>query len=97
MGDARSVVPNHVEDFCEFLHGPLSNDLEQPRWFWSRRRGLIGFVLCCLMLMVQAAVLDGLVFDVPPFSQDGFAAPEFVVSRGQVADALVAGVVCNGR
>jgi len=25
--------------------------------------------------MVQAAVLDGLVFDASPFSQDGFAAP----------------------
>jgi hypothetical protein len=26
--------------------------------------------------MVQAAVLDGLVFNAPPFSQDGFASAE---------------------
>jgi hypothetical protein len=26
--------------------------------------------------MVQAAVLDGLVFDASPFSQDGFTAPK---------------------
>ena len=43
--------------------------------------------------MVQAAVLDGLVFDAPPFSQDGFAAPEVDVSRCQVADALVVAMV----
>ena len=43
--------------------------------------------------MVQAAVLDGLLFDAPPFSQDGFAAPEVGVSRGEVADALVVSVV----
>ena len=36
---------------------------------------LIGLRLCCLTLMVQAAVLDGLVFDAPPFGQDGFALP----------------------
>ena len=43
--------------------------------------------------MVQAAVLDGLVFDAPPFSQDGFAATKVVVGRCQVADALVVAVV----
>lgn len=43
--------------------------------------------------MVQAAVLDGLVFDAPPFSQDVFAAPEVDVSRCQVADALVVAAV----
>ena len=43
--------------------------------------------------MVQAAVLDGLVFDASPFSQDGFAAPEVDVCRGEVADALVVAVV----
>ena len=43
--------------------------------------------------MVQAAVLDGLVFDAPPFGQDGFAATEVDVSRGEVADALVVAVV----
>jgi hypothetical protein len=42
--------------------------------------------------MLQAAVLDGLVFDAPPFSQDGFAAPEVDVSRGEVADVLVVAV-----
>ena len=44
--------------------------------------------------MVQAAVLDGLLFDTSPFGQDGFAAPEVDVSRDQVANALVvAGIV----
>ena len=43
--------------------------------------------------MVQSSVLDGLLFDAPPFGQDGFAAPEVDVSRGQVADALVVAVV----
>ena len=41
------------------------------------------------MLMVQAAVLDGLQFDASPFSQDGFAATEVDVGWGQVADAFV--------
>ena len=39
--------------------------------------------------MVQAAVLDGLLFDASPFSQDGFAAAEVDVGRCEVADALV--------
>ena len=39
--------------------------------------------------MVQAAVFDGLLFDAPPFGQDGFAAAEVDVSWGEVADALV--------
>lgn len=44
--------------------------------------------------MVHAAVLDGLVFDTPPLSQNVFAAPEVDVIRGQAADALrVAAVV----
>ena len=43
--------------------------------------------------MVQSAVLDGLLFSAPLFGQDGFAAPEVDVSRGQVADALVVAVV----
>jgi hypothetical protein len=47
--------------------------------------------------VVQATVLDGLVFDAPPFSQDGFAAPEIDVSRCQVADALVVSVVERRR
>ena len=43
--------------------------------------------------MVQAAVLDGLQFDAPPFVQDGIAAAEVDVSRGQVTDALVVAMV----
>ena len=43
--------------------------------------------------MVQAAVLDGLLFNSPPLSQDGFAATEVDVGRGQVADAFVVTVV----
>ena len=39
--------------------------------------------------MVQAAVLDGLVFDAPPFGKDGFAATKVDVGRCQIADALV--------
>ena len=50
-----------------------------------------------MTLVVQATVLDGLVFDAPPFSQDGFAAPEIDVSRCQVADALVVMVVERRR
>ena len=43
--------------------------------------------------MVQAAVLDGLVFDAPPVGQDGFATPEVDVSWCPVADALVVAMV----
>ena len=43
--------------------------------------------------MVQAAVLDGLLFDASPFGQDGFAATEVDVGWGQVADAFVVTVV----
>ncbi len=43
--------------------------------------------------MVQAAVLDGLVFDASPFGPNGFATPEVDVSRGQVADALMVATV----
>lgn len=39
--------------------------------------------------MVQAAVLDGFLFDAPPFGQDGFVATEVDVGWGQVADAFV--------
>ena len=46
-------------------------------------------MLCRLTLMVQAAVLDGLVFDAPPFGKDGFAATKVDVGRCQIADALV--------
>jgi hypothetical protein len=43
--------------------------------------------------MVQAAVLDGLVFDASPFSQDGFTAPRVNISWGEVSDALVVAMV----
>jgi len=46
-----------------------------------------------LTLVVQAAVLDGLVFDASPLSQDGFTATEVDVSWGEVADALVVAMV----
>jgi hypothetical protein len=42
--------------------------------------------------MVQAAVLDGLVFDAHSFGRDGFDAAEVDVSRCEVADALVVAV-----
>jgi hypothetical protein len=38
--------------------------------------------------MVQAPVLDGFLFDAPPFGQDGFATMEVDVGCGQVADAF---------
>ena len=55
---------------------PSSNDLEQAASFWSGSLGLIGFRLCCLTLMVQAAVLDGFHFDASPFGQNGFTSTE---------------------
>ena len=54
---------------------------------------LIRFRLRHLTLVVQAAVLDGLLFDASPFSQDGFTATEVDVRRGEVSDALVVAVV----
>ena len=51
--------------------------------------GAPGFGLCCLTLRVQAAVLDGLLFDAPPCSQDGFAAAKVDIGRGEVADAFM--------
>lgn len=44
------------------------------------------------MVMVQAAVLDGLEFDAPPFGEDSFALPEVYGSRCQLSDALVVAV-----
>ena len=35
--------------------------------------------------MVQAAVLDGLVFDASPFSQDGFTAPKVDIGWGDTS------------
>ena len=43
--------------------------------------------------MVQAAVLDGLLYEAPPFSQDGCNATEEDVGRGDVVDAPVVTVV----
>jgi len=54
---------------------------------------LIGFRPCSLTLVVQSAVLDVLVFDASPLSQDGFTATEVDVSWGEVADALVVAMV----
>jgi len=42
-----------------------------------------------LTLAVQAAVLEGFLFDTSPFRQDDFAAPKVNVGWGQVADAFV--------
>ena len=60
---------------------------------WNRRRdfglegsGSVGLVLCYLALMDQASVLDGLCFDLLPFYQDCWAAPEVNVGRCQIAD-----------
>lgn len=39
--------------------------------------------------MVQAAVLDSLLFDSPPFGQDGFAATKIDIAVGKVADAFM--------
>ena len=54
-------------------------------------------MLCRLTLMVQAAVLDGLVFDAPPFGKDGFAATKVDVGRCQIADALVVATMVLSR
>jgi hypothetical protein len=42
-----------------------------------------------LTLIVQADVLDVLVFNVPPLGKDGFAATKIDVGRCQIADTLV--------
>ena len=65
------------------------NDLEQPCRFWSGGHRFIGFRLCGLTPLVQASVLDGRVFDGPPFSRDGFIRPQENVDGGEFADALV--------
>ena len=46
-------------------------------------------MLCGLAAMVQASVLDGLSFDPFSFKQDGLAASEVDVGRGEIGDALV--------
>ena len=42
-----------------------------------------------LAAVYQASVLDGLSFDPFSFQQDGLAAPEVDVGRGEVGDGLV--------
>src|SRR6267378_48356 len=46
-------------------------------------------MLCGLAPVHQASVLDGLSFDPFSFQQDGLAAPEVDVSRGEIGDGLV--------
>lgn len=46
-----------------------------------------------MTLANQAAVLDGLLYEAPPFSQDGYTATEVDVGRGDVVDAPVVAVV----
>src|SRR6266403_3440368 len=46
-------------------------------------------MLCGLATVYQASVLDGLSFDPFSFQQDGLAAPEVDVSRGEIGDGLV--------
>ena len=67
--------------------------MEQAACFWSRRLGLIWFGLWRLLLMVQAAALDGQLFNASAFGQDGHSATKADVSRGQVAYAFVVAVV----
>ena len=48
------------------------------------------------MTLKQLMVLDSLMPDAPPFSQDDFATAKVDVSPGQVADALSTAVVDEG-
>ena len=59
-----------------------------------------GWRLCGLLLVQQAAALDGLSFDALPLAQDGGAAAEVDVGRGEVLQALVRAavvVVCSTK
>jgi hypothetical protein len=84
------------------VHQPVRrpNDLEKSAKFCNRTLRLIWFSQCCLTLTVQAVVSDGLLFDAPHFSKDGFAASELDLIRGEVIDAfmgaLVVGVIDKG-
>ena len=55
---------------------------------WSFRLGL-RVDLSRFGLVVQAALSDGLSFDPFAFEQDGLAAPEVDVGRGEIVEALV--------
>jgi hypothetical protein len=46
-------------------------------------------MLCGSAAMKQASVLDGLSFDPFSFKQDGLAASEVDIGRGEVGDAIV--------
>jgi hypothetical protein len=46
-------------------------------------------VLCGLVAVHQASVLDGLSFDPFSFQQNGLAVSEIDVSRGEIGDRLV--------
>lgn len=46
-----------------------------------------------MLLVDQASLLDGLALDALAVEQDGVAAAEIDISRGQVAQALVAALV----
>ena len=46
-------------------------------------------MLCGLAAVLQATVLDGLSFDPFSFKQDGLAASEVDIGRGEIGDALV--------
>ncbi len=50
-------------------------------------------MLCGVLLMDQASLLNGLALDVFSVEQNGLAAAEIDVSWGQVAKALVAAAV----
>lgn len=55
---------------------------------WSFRLGSY-FDLSRFGRMVQAALFDGVAFDPFVFAQDGLAAPEIAVGRGEIVEALV--------
>tara|TARA_R110000787_G_scaffold82392_1_gene178044 strand:- start:615 stop:845 length:231 start_codon:yes stop_codon:yes gene_type:complete len=55
---------------------------------WSFRLGL-RFDLSRFCIVLQAALLDGVSFDPFALEQDGLAAPEVDVSRGEIVEVLV--------
>jgi hypothetical protein len=52
-------------------------------------------MLCGLNVMLQAAIGNGLSFDPFPFYEDGMAASEVDVRRGEIADAFEPPRVCR--
>ena len=53
-------------------------------------------MVCCLALMNQAAVLNGLCLEFLPFCQDCGTAPEVSIGRRQIAEAFVISAVDEG-